>query len=148
MRRASDWFVLVASDLFMACFAAILVIDIISPKFPEGEIGSVIATEFAYSLEPNQTCNTRDFQKVAFKVNDGADNYTTFDLKSVYATTANNHCIVTGKLEDIGANIEKYCLLVVGGQGFWPKNAEITLSNGAILSFEEEKESENGGPCA
>lgn len=148
MSRPSDWFVLVATDLFMAAFAAIIIIDIISPKYPKGEVGNATSSEFVYSISGDQSCTNFDHQTVAFKINDGTDSYTLFDLNSISAGRLSDKCVVTGKFEDIGVEVEQHCLLISGPMKQWPKAVELTISNGVSLQFSKDLSSTEGGQCA
>ena len=106
-----------------------------------------MSSEFVYSISEEQACDNSDHQSVAFRISDGTDNFTIFDLSSLNATRVSDKCIVTGKFEDIGTEIDAYCLLVPKTTP-WPEHVQLNTSIGASLIFSRALKFDSGGDCA
>jgi len=139
-----EWFVLAFTDLFMASFAAVIILDLISPKFIIGEVGQDQPFVFEFSTVEKSFCNLNDFQSVTFKISDGDGEYTGFDLKQPRVKHATQTCRVSGVFEDIGNNIEQYCLHTVGN---WPLEAKLHAMKSGTFDFRKENNKHNGGAC-
>ena len=138
-----EWFVLAFTDLFMASFAAVIILDLISPKFMIGEVGQ--NQPFVFEFTTNESlCNLNDYQSITLRISDGYDEYTGFDLKQTRVKHKGQTCRVSGIFEDIGSNIEQYCLHSVSN---WPSEVKLHSMKSGILNFTSTNRAVGGGPC-
>lgn len=101
MRQRSDWFTIVATDLFAGAFAAILIIDAATPKHPVA-LGQATLFSMRYAAPTSsQGIDCNDPNNVVFLFTDEqGDSYNTLDV-DLSSQRAGEYCEVIGIIDDV-----------------------------------------------
>ncbi len=106
-RRRGSWFTIVATDLFSGAFAAIILLDTVSPK----ELGSVAEQQEVRIYYPNGgTACPADPGALVFSFRNGGDIVTTLD--GFRLQSGPSECAIVGLVDVFVSEIDEPCLLV------------------------------------
>lgn len=109
--RRNRWFTIVATDMFSGAFAAIVLLDTITPKHM-GLPSTAQEVRLIFPIQGGTVCpNADDGNALIFSFLDGGEPQSTID-KDFRATVIGNRCVVTGFLDIYFKNIEDPCILV------------------------------------
>ncbi|MFN3627939.1 MAG: hypothetical protein ACK4S3_08680, partial [Parvibaculum sp.] len=106
-RRRSGWFSIVATDLFSGAFAAIILLDTVSPK----ELGSVAEQqEVRISYSKGDLACPADPGAIVFSFLNGGDIVTTLNGFGLQSTST--ECAIVGFVDVYATEIDEPCILV------------------------------------
>ncbi|WP_298280501.1 hypothetical protein [uncultured Bradyrhizobium sp.] len=127
----SDWFTIVASDFFSNCFAAILILDAVSPK-------DVVVTpglapfRIEYNLPQNIDCQKDKWAIALSFVDDQNQPFNTLsDAPDAEAEREGNKCVITGSLDGIvlAGKPDKLKIIVVDAPDSVPSDLTVSFPN-------------------
>jgi hypothetical protein len=108
LRRRGGWFTIVATDLFSSAFAAIILLDTVSPK----EIGSVAELqEVRISYPAGETPCSTDPDALVFSFRNGGEIVTTLNKDFEFASTE-AECVIAKLVEVHIDEIDEPCILI------------------------------------
>lgn len=107
-RRQGGWFTIVATDLFSGAFAAIILLDTVSPK----ELGSTAEQQEVRIWYPvGETGCPVDPGSIVFSFRNGGEIITTLD-SGFHLNSTPTECAIVGFVDVYVSEIDDPCLLV------------------------------------
>ena len=95
-----DWFTIVATDLFAGCFAAVVIIDSVTPK----EIAAApqpMFFEMSYPAKTSKVPCGANKSAVALSFQDDSKRLDTINNGNFSGSRRGNMCVVTGVFQDV-----------------------------------------------
>lgn len=95
-----DWFTIVATDLFAGCFAAVVIIDSVTPK----EIAAApqpMLFEMSYPAKTSKVPCGANKAAVALSFQDDSKRLDTINNGNFTGSRRGNMCVVTGVFQDV-----------------------------------------------
>lgn len=131
-RRRGGWFTIVATDLFSGAFAAIILLDTVSPK----ELGSVAEQQEVRIWYPNrENACPADPGALVFSFRNGGEIVTTLDGFRLQSGPA--ECAIVGLVDVFVNEIDEPCLLITEFAGPVPK-IHVSVSGVGYDKFPEQ----------
>jgi hypothetical protein len=144
----SDWFTIVASDFFSNCFAAILILDAVSPKDIISSPG-LEAFRIEYTLPSSVDCG-KDVSAivVSFVDDDGYPFDTLKDAPDAKAERDGDKCVITGSLDGISLAGKPGSLKVVvtAAPDATPAELRVSFKN-YVADFSSARGCSSEGKC-
>ena len=128
-RRRNRWFTIVATDMFSGAFAAIVLLDTITPK-QMGIRPSSQEIRITYSVAGGAKCPDKaDGDAVVFSFLDGGNPQSTID-KGFQSNLVGQNCVISGFLNVYYPDFKEPCVLsVIGGPPPAAIRVEVTGSS-------------------